>query len=340
MYKCVKLARFVNDDPTWAEGCNEVRDWLERRVWDVLTDYVPSQGDLDEANAVKRCPTALIDNLETQTAQVSASEPERIQINPTNLMMRYDDDGNCLASVYAGFYRGFAAGPDCFLGVLLHESRHCWQYTLPAPDVDGDWLYDRDYVPTSSADLFDAPNAALLPGGSGDGHFRGDGIYLGDDHFAVHIVHEHNALRFEQSQGLLPSLECAYSTFEIIQGAVSTGTPGQELPDPIRIEVRWPESVMMSPRNYAGVTVKAEVIDPSPQSAQISDSDLIYGDEVWGMTTYDGTEDFYVRVGDVDTAIRISLIPPMAPQSTCPFLNPSQPGVPAGQVIAYINVQQ
>jgi hypothetical protein len=88
----------------------------------------------------------------------------------------------------------------------------------------------------------------------------------------------------------------------------------------------------------AAATVKFEVVDPSPSTALVGGSPD-FADIAWRMTNVGGNATVHVQVGSVETVIRTTLVPPMAPQNVSPYLPPAQDGVPAGQVIAHVHVE-
>jgi hypothetical protein len=219
-------------------------------------------------------------------------------------------EGNTWGSYYSGFHQQF--GVDAFPGTAMHESRHSWQYTLKvrleAEDEDDDHLFNA--LRPTSADLLDAPNAAVAPGGNGDSHFRG--INSPDDAAPVNTMLEHNAMRFSKRIGKLEFLGCGFSGLSVFSGNNQAGPPLTPLPFPlvVTIEARETDSTGSdSDRPLAGVTVRFTVMG----TASVAGVQVAYA-----MTDANGQALVSVTNGTADSQIDAEGVQPMmTPPSEC-----------------------
>ncbi len=291
---------------------NGVRDWLEKKLWDTLTDHPDDgSGEVDIA-----CSTlnSVLENLGLEgAAEVNSNMPASVSLKPTASSLRHPlAPGRWWALYYYGFFE--KAPEDRFPSFALHEARHAWQFTAQARgavDVDRDLLFASGTIAASSADLVDAPNRLAWPGGSGDGHFNGDGAGLSDagdpDFGPVRTVLEHNAMRFTERLGLMLESRCALSDLCIVSGDNQAAAAGQQLPAPVVLQVD--ATTDEGGRGQSGVTLELVVT---------SGDALIDGaNRAYVMTDSDGRASVVVTNGTVDSEITVEVVAPMAPQNVC-----------------------
>jgi hypothetical protein len=307
---------------TATDTSNQVRDWLEKKVWDIVTDQPDDQSG-ETATGCSTLTVLLEQPQGSNLAEVNLAAPSILNANPLFPILRHPArPGSSWGHLYYhGFEEVFPA--DAARTVFLHESRHAWQGWLKshgAVDRDHDWLFDPSSVPSSAAEMFDAPNHVVQPGGNADGHFKGDGPGLSDwddpAFGAVRAMAERNAMRFTNRTGLDSSLECALSGFSLVSGDNQMGPAMQPLPQPLVVEV----NALAGPSNshtQSGVTVEFTCI--------AGDATINGGGMAYAMTGPDGRASVSLTNGTVDSQILAEVVPLASPQNICSHLTtPSQ----------------
>lgn len=303
----------------WARSPNTVRDWLEKKAWDVWAD---TQDDPSgQVNEMCRIPTQLVEDVsQVYAGAVSTSFPTIVKFNPMFRDIRCPSlAGNPWTIHYYGFYEKKPA--DGFPVIALHEARHCFQLSWVsrgAVDEDGDLLYaPNSCVTADSAELFDKPNRDDPRSGgfaNGDGHFKGDGPGLADGGDAKRTMWEHEAMRFVNRTGSSLELACALSGFTLRSSAELSGLAGSVLPGGVLVEVTAKRSqqatLIDEPRS--GVTVRFTV--PEASTALVNGAK-----RAWVMTSDAGQASVEITNGAAGstTEITVDMLPPMAPQDQC-----------------------
>jgi hypothetical protein len=192
--------RRANLGESWTvpEAWNGVRDWLEKKVWDLYSDFPTSNGDL--LTAIGRVGTitetmsdTVAGSVETTVGSPSATTAdERWTLWSGGIRYPLENPSNLDES---GLQVTIGVDPVPIIGI--HEARHAWQFTLRT--VDGYRDDDADYLvaapPPSAPTLLDARfSIALGDGGNSEFDLMGENCIDTD----VHAPFEVDAIRFSE----------------------------------------------------------------------------------------------------------------------------------------------
>ena len=307
---------------------NQIRDWLEKMVWDTLATF-EDDGTGEVENACSAVSTITESFDKELKGWVDWSQPDNIFFNPTGTNMRFRlEPGEHIERPY--FSLKETLGEDEPATIVIHEARHVWQLHLPeinpnVYDSDDDRVFWEGSIGDAPLDLIDSPNVAA-GGHNPDGHYFGDAIGSEDQAAFVVSVFERNAMRFTSRLGLTSDLTCHVGTVSPLTALELSGSPGTQLSPSLALEVirsdaPWPAD---------GITVEFAVCDSDPSDGCGTCDALVrsplqdeWRSQDWYMTTgviFDsGVARCQVMVGTIECTVVATALQLMAPQDNCDF---------------------
>ena len=255
-----------NPQALWTSGPNQIRDWLERKWWDYLTDTT-SQGD-SELEGILAGVTGLVEDDLMPAPAEAQPDGATVKVRANTQLVRVDITPYTTHGYLPSLPQPNPSPFNYFFCLLtMEESRHLWQYrwiSQPGRDQDNDQLCNA--VPATGNEFLDS-NYVAAGGGNRDFYFMGDDQGASSRDHDVSLAFERDAVRYSCTACGVP-YTCAIQSpprlDHVVQSQPSTvvvvteqtqGTAAQRVGG---VSIRWTvegagcEPICEDPRTPAG----------------------------------------------------------------------------------------